>query len=34
MCHISMRPVGPTNWAVPLRDWETYMLGASAPGER
>src|ERR1700737_2410225 len=28
MCHISARPVGPTDWSAPLRDWETYMLGA------
>src|SRR3989442_1350798 len=28
MCHISARPVGPTDWSAPLRDWETYMQGA------
>jgi quercetin dioxygenase-like cupin family protein len=28
MCHISTRPVGPTDWSVPLRDWETSMKGA------
>ena len=28
MCHLSTRPAGPTDWNVPLRDWETYMEGA------
>lgn len=28
MCHISVRPVGSTDWSPPLRDWETYMQGA------
>jgi len=28
MCHISMRPSGPTDWNPPVRDWETYMQGA------
>ncbi len=28
MCHLSVRPAGPTNWNVPLRDWETHMEGA------
>jgi hypothetical protein len=28
MCHISARPVGSTDWAPSLRDWETYMQGA------
>ncbi len=28
MCHISTRPAGPTDWATPTRDWETYMEGA------
>jgi quercetin dioxygenase-like cupin family protein len=27
MCHISARPVGPTDWSAPSRDWETYMQG-------
>jgi hypothetical protein len=27
MCHISARPVGPTDWSAPLQDWETYMQG-------
>ncbi len=27
MCHISARPGGPTDWSVPLRDWEAYMRG-------
>ena len=27
MCHISARPVGPTDWSAPLRNWETYMQG-------
>jgi quercetin dioxygenase-like cupin family protein len=27
MCHLSARPVGPTDWSVPLQDWETYMQG-------
>lgn len=28
MCHVSSRPAGPTDWSVPLRDWDTYMEGA------
>jgi hypothetical protein len=28
MCHISTRPAGPTDWDAPVRDWETYTLGA------
>jgi len=28
MCHVAARPVGPTDWAAPLRDWDTYMEGA------
>jgi quercetin dioxygenase-like cupin family protein len=27
MCHISARPVGPTDWSALLRNWETYMQG-------
>ncbi len=23
MCHLSIKPTGPTQWDVPLRDWET-----------
>ncbi len=22
MCHLSVKPVGPTNWDVPVRNWE------------
>ncbi|HLW60994.1 MAG TPA: cupin domain-containing protein [bacterium] len=32
MCHISTRPVGPTDWSVPLRDWDTYAEGARGSG--
>lgn len=28
MCHLSTRPLGPTDWNAPLRDWDTYMEGA------
>ncbi|HLW46269.1 MAG TPA: cupin domain-containing protein [bacterium] len=28
MCHLSVRPAGPTEWNAPLRDWSTYMEGA------
>jgi quercetin dioxygenase-like cupin family protein len=32
MCHLSIRPGGPSAWApdVPMLDWETYMDGARA----
>lgn len=30
MCHLSIRPGGPSTWApdVPMHDWDTYMAGA------
>jgi quercetin dioxygenase-like cupin family protein len=30
MCHLSIRPGGPSVWApdVPMHDWDTYMSGA------
>ncbi|HEY7400248.1 MAG TPA: cupin domain-containing protein [Actinomycetota bacterium] len=29
MCHLSIRPGGPSSWApdIPMLDWETYMVG-------
>lgn len=34
MCHLSIRPGGPSVWApeVPLHDWETYMAGVRDAG--
>lgn len=31
MCHLSIRPGGPSTWApeVPMHDWATYMEGVS-----
>lgn len=30
MCHLSIRPGGPSSWApdVPMHDWDEYMTGA------
>lgn len=28
MCHISIKPKGPTDWSAPFGDWESYMEGA------
>ena len=34
VCHLSIRPGGPSVWApdVPMHDWDTYMSGAQMPG--
>ncbi|MGZ8565542.1 MAG: cupin domain-containing protein [Actinomycetota bacterium] len=34
MCHLSIRPGGPSVWApdVPMHDWDTYMEGAGEDG--
>lgn len=29
MCHLSIKPPGPTDWDQPFEDWDTYMDGAS-----
>ena len=29
MCHLSIKPPGPTDWDQPFEDWDAYMEGAS-----